>query len=151
VVFNLISAAGTVLALVLSVVALYRQRATPRFEGQLVVIHPTRLASISIRNSGTATARAPWFMFAAQGQYVIGQVGSGFLGPNDERSVPTDLAMPEKIVPGEIKGVVGYLDANGRHVVWSTIKGKRKRFKTTTYEEASRGGLWATARRNRTS
>lgn len=138
VVFSLISAAGTVLALSLSAVALYRQRATPRLEGQLVVSHPTRLARISVRNSGTATARAPWFMFVAQGQHVIGQVGSGFLGPDDGRIAPTDLAMNEKVAPREIKGVVGYLDSKGHHVVWSTENGKRKRFKATTYEEAFR-------------
>ena len=103
-----------------------------------MVTHPTRLARISVRNSGTATARAPWFMFVAQGQYVIGQVGSGFLGPNDGRIAPTDLVMNEKVAPREIKGVVGYLDSKGRHVVWSTDNGRRKRFKTTTYEEAFR-------------
>lgn len=46
--------------------------------------------------------------------------------------------MHEKVAPKEIKGVVGYLDAKGRHVVWSTDSGKRKRFKTTTYKDAFR-------------
>jgi hypothetical protein len=71
-------------------------------------------------------------MFMAQGQHVIGQVGSGFLGPNDGRIAPTDLAMLEKVEPKEIKGMVGYLDLKGRHVVRPANSGKRKRFKTTT-------------------
>ena len=83
-VFNIISAAGTVMALVFSLIALYRQRATPRIEAHPVTLVPGQIVEMHIRNSGTASARAPWFMLVADGQYALGHAGA-FLAPGEER------------------------------------------------------------------
>jgi hypothetical protein len=134
VVFNIISAAGTVLALAFSLFALYRQRAMPRVEAHPVTLLPGRFVEMRILNTGTASARAPWFMLVADGQFVIGHAGA-FLAPGKERKVRTEMQAKGR-VDANSSGVVGCYDSKGRLVFWRMAGGRRRRRRTGTFQDA---------------
>ncbi len=121
-------------ALVLSGIALRRQRPLPRMEGQLISELQKKTVAVAVRHSGNTSAKAPWFLIA-NGQFSVkGDVGLGFLGAEDGRYATTDVPMEwmsSDVVDGRrvsnVKGVVGCVDQKGRHLVWSFEGGRQKR------------------------
>jgi hypothetical protein len=108
---GIINASVGVVALVLSGLALWRQRALPRMEGQLV--HDgSGYAAVAIRHSGSSSAKAPWFLIATGSHSAIGHAGPGFLGVDQGRYVVTDIPEGE-IQTDAVRGVVGCKDAAG--------------------------------------
>jgi hypothetical protein len=133
-VFSIINATGTVLALALSLFALYRQRTTPRIEAHPVTLMPGCIVEMHILNTGTASARAPWFMLVADGQYVIGHAGA-FLAPGKERKVRTEMQVNGRL-DANSSGVVGCYDSKGRLVFWRMSGGRRQRRRAATFKDA---------------
>src|SRR4051794_20399016 len=78
-------------ALVLSGLALYRQRLRPRLEASVVRDGPSGDYAVAVRNGGNASAKTPWFLVVIEGKTVLTHVGRGFLGAGEGRYVLTRL------------------------------------------------------------
>lgn len=115
-------------ALGLSIYSIWRQRALPFLEAQVIHDVATGAAAVSVRNNGTRSARAPWVMFATKdgSMSFCSHAGQGFLAPGEGRYILTTAAAPI----GEAQGVVGYIDRNAKHVVRRMDGGRPRRFKS---------------------
>jgi hypothetical protein len=134
--FQIITAVGTAIALVISGLSLYLQRPMPRLEAQLLW-DVEGYAGVAIRNTGKSAAKAPWFLLASGEFCTNAHVANGFLGADE--SILAQTGIPTAgLKKGASRGVVGCVDHKGRYLTWDFDGGRAKRRKTTTFEEAFR-------------
>jgi hypothetical protein len=134
--FQILSAVGTAVALVISGLSLYLQRPMPRLEAQLLW-DVEGYAGVAIRNTGKSSAKAPWFLLATGEFSTNTHVANGFLGV--EEAVLAQTGIPTaSLKKGASRGVVGCVDHKGRNVTWDFDGGRAKRRKETTFEQAFR-------------
>lgn len=133
---GIISISIAAVALVLSLVSLYMQRALPRMEGQ--VLHYGANVAVAVRNTGKAAAKAPWFTVEAPGgMWANNHVSNGFLGIDQNILAVTEI--PTEALEGkQAIGVVGCVDSKGRFLYWPLDGGRKRRRNSVTFEEAFR-------------
>jgi hypothetical protein len=118
-VVSVVSAGIALIALSVSGLTLFLQRPRPRMEAVTVANMPYGELAVAVRNSGTSTAKRPWFTVAVDdSDYVNASPGAGFLGVGEGRYVVTNGQYPDDA--DSLRGVVGCRDhRTNKLIAWS--------------------------------